>query len=87
MQRYRRIAKAGHTLAMHSGTHDYKEIYASRDAFSKDYSRVSDLLYEVTGTRSVIYRFPGGSSNTLSCRKVTMTDTDRRTAQKRRGIL
>ena len=33
MQRYRRIAKAGHTLAMHSGTHDYKEIYASRDAF------------------------------------------------------
>ena len=74
MQRYRRIAEAGHTLAMHSGTHDYKEIYASRDAFLKDYSRVSDLLYEVTGTRSVIYRFPGGSSNTLSCRKVTMTE-------------
>ena len=61
MQRYRRIAEAGHTLAMHSGTHDYKEIYASRDAFLKDYSRVSDLLYEVTGTRSVIYRFPGNN--------------------------
>ena len=29
---------------MHSGTHDYKEIYASRDAFLKDYSRVSDCL-------------------------------------------
>ena len=74
MQRYRKIAEAGHTLAMHSGTHNYREIYASKEAFLADYSRISDLLYEITGTRSVIYRFPGGSSNTLACRKVPMTE-------------
>ena len=68
MQRYRKIAEAGHTLAMHSGTHNYREIYASKEAFLADYSRISDLLYEITGTRSVIYRFPGGSSNTVSAK-------------------
>ena len=59
MQRYRRIVEAGHTLAMHSGTHNYREVYASREAFLADYAKISDLVYEITGTRSVIYRFPG----------------------------
>ncbi len=74
MQRYRMIAEAGHTLAMHSYTHNYGEIYASMDAFREDFRKISDLLTQITGSRPLLYRFPGGSSNTLSSRKVPMTE-------------
>lgn len=74
MQRYRMIADAGHTLAMHSYTHNYAEIYASAEAFLADYERISTLLEEITGVRPTMYRFPGGSSNTLKSRHVTMTE-------------
>ena len=74
MQRYRMIAEAGHTLAMHSYTHNYGEIYASMDAFRADFQKISDLLTQITGSRPLLYRFPGGSSNTLSSRKVPMTE-------------
>lgn len=74
MQRYREIVNAGHTLAMHSYTHNYKEIYASADAFLADYERISALIEEITGSRPTLYRFPGGSSNTLKSRKVTISE-------------
>ncbi|MBO5199261.1 MAG: polysaccharide deacetylase family protein [Lachnospiraceae bacterium] len=63
---YQRIVDEGHTLAIHSYTHKYKEIYASVDAFAADFTKLSDLLYEVTGVRPGISRFPGGSSNKQS---------------------
>lgn len=63
---YKRIYDEGHTLAMHSYTHQYKNIYKSVDAFRKDIDRLSDLLYEITGERPKFIRFPGGSSNTVS---------------------
>lgn len=63
---YRRIVEEGHTLGMHSYTHVYQSIYASVDAFAEDLNRLRDYLYEVTGTESRFYRFPGGSSNKVS---------------------
>ncbi|MCH5275976.1 MAG: polysaccharide deacetylase [Lachnospiraceae bacterium] len=63
---YRRIVEEGHTLGMHSYTHDYQQIYASLDAYSEDLLKLQDYLYDVTGVRSVYVRFPGGSSNTVS---------------------
>lgn len=62
---YKRIVKEGHTLGMHSYSHIYKKIYGSLDGFQKDFFKLSDYLYEVTGQRSVYYRFPGGSSNSV----------------------
>lgn len=64
--RYKRIVEEGHTLAMHSYSHDYKTIYADLDAFKADVSAISDFLYDATGVRPGFYRFPGGSSNTVS---------------------
>lgn len=61
-----KIVEAGHTLGMHSYTHDYDEIYASVDNFAADLEQVQDLFYDVTGVKSTVYRFPGGSSNTVS---------------------
>lgn len=62
----REIVNRGHTLGMHSYTHKYEEIYQSVEAFTEDFERLQDYLYEVTGVRSTTYRFPGGSSNTVS---------------------
>lgn len=63
---YKRIVDEGHVLCMHSYSHKYNEIYSSVDAFTKDLDRISSLLYEVTGTKPHYYRFPGGSSNSVS---------------------
>lgn len=62
---YKRIVDEGHTLAMHSFSHNYKEIYDSPEAFKKDITKLSNLLYDITGFRPNVYRFPGGSSNTI----------------------
>lgn len=57
------IVKRGHTLALHSYSHDYKKIYASVDAFLADFQKVYDWVYEETGQRPTLFRFPGGSTN------------------------
>ena len=63
---YKRIVEEGHTLGMHSYTHEYSEIYSSLDSFKNDVSMLHDYLYELTGVDCKYYRFPGGSSNTVS---------------------
>ena len=62
----RKIVEAGHTLGMHSYTHDYAEVYESVESFAEDLQREQAYLYEVTGVKSNLYRFPGGSSNAVS---------------------
>lgn len=61
-----RIVDEGHTLGMHSYSHKYAELYASEEAFTEDLEKLRSYLYDVTGVESVFYRFPGGSSNTVS---------------------
>lgn len=63
---YKRIVDEGHTLAMHSYTHVYEDIYESRMSFEEDVTLIHDFLYEQTGVDCKYYRFPGGSSNSVS---------------------
>lgn len=63
---YKRIVDEGHTLAMHSYSHVYNEIYSSPDAYKQDLNKLRTYLYEITGVECDIVRFPGGSSNTIS---------------------
>lgn len=51
----------GHTVAVHSYSHVYKDIYSSEKALIDDIDRCNALIYEVTGAFSHVYRFPGGS--------------------------
>lgn len=60
------IVAGGHTLALHSMCHEYEKIYASEEAFFSDLYALQDLIYEKTGVKSTIMRFPGGSSNRVS---------------------
>jgi len=65
-EQYKRIVDEGHTLAMHSYSHVYNEIYSSPDAYKQDLNKLRTFLYELTGVECDIVRFPGGSSNTIS---------------------
>jgi peptidoglycan-N-acetylglucosamine deacetylase len=61
-----RAALEGHTIGLHTYSHNYDQIYASLDAYLNDLQRISDHVYALTGIRSMILRFPGGSSNRIS---------------------
>lgn len=63
-----RIAASGHKVAMHSYTHDYHEIYTSEEAYFADLEKIQDEIYQYTGQKSMLLRFPGGGSNTVSRR-------------------
>lgn len=60
---YKRIVDEGHTLGMHSYSHKYDIIYNSVEDFDKDFTKLWNLLYDTTGYKPTIYRFPGGSDN------------------------
>lgn len=57
------ISDAGHTIGIHSASHDYEKIYASVDAFLEDFNEAYEIVLEATGKAPDIYRFPGGSVN------------------------
>ena len=73
---YRRIVEEGHTLGMHSYTHDYSVIYASEEVFMEDMEKLQRYLYDVTGVQSTYIRFPGGSSNKVSDVDMRLLITD-----------
>lgn len=60
------IVDRGHTIALHTYTHDYGKIYSSVDAYFDDLQKISDLVEQETGVVADCIRFPGGSSNTVS---------------------
>lgn len=63
---YKRIVDEGHTIGIHSFTHNYKNIYSSEKAFCKDVVLMRNYIYKVTGVKTNFYRFPGGSGNSVS---------------------
>ena len=65
-QYIKRAYEEGHTIALHSYTHNYKKIYASVDAYFEDLNKIREEVHNITGHYANIIRFPGGSSNTVS---------------------
>ena len=59
-------ASRGHTVAIHSASHDYSRIYQSVDAYFDDLNEMNNIILAQTGKYADIIRFPGGSSNTVS---------------------
>ena len=60
------IVDGGHSIGIHSVSHDYDEIYASEDAFFKDLYGMQKIIKDHTGVTTTLMRFPGGSSNAVS---------------------
>ena len=61
-----REAREGHSVAIHTMTHDYAKIYKSEEAYFADLNAINEVIKEQTGEYTKLVRFPGGSSNTVS---------------------
>jgi peptidoglycan/xylan/chitin deacetylase (PgdA/CDA1 family) len=57
--------EAGHSIGIHTLTHDFDKIYASTDAFWKDNNEMQEVVVRQTGHATNLMRFAGGSSNSL----------------------
>ena len=62
----KRIVDEGHAIAIHCTEHEYQKIYASEDAYFSDMENMQNIIFEHTGVKTQLVRFPGGSSNTVS---------------------
>ncbi len=60
------IVDQGHAIAIHTMTHDYASIYASKEAYFDDLYAMQKLIQDKTGVLTTLMRFPGGSSNMVS---------------------
>lgn len=56
----------GHTIGVHSYSHDVSEVYSSTKAFYDDLQLVQNLAVKETGVLPNIMRFPYGAGNTIS---------------------
>ncbi len=59
-------AAAGHVVAVHTYSHRFEEVYSSPKAYWADFDKMNDIIEAQTGSRSTMFRFPGGSSNRVS---------------------
>ena len=57
------IAADGHAIGIHTASHKYDEIYASVESYLDDFYDAWNMVYEATGIKCEIFRFPGGSVN------------------------
>ncbi len=62
----RKIVDSGNTIGIHSISHDYEKIYDSVESFLDDLNNTYNNIYEVTGIKPDILRFPGGSINSFN---------------------
>ncbi len=62
----RQIVKRGHSIGIHAVNHDYGKLYASPEAYFDDLMKMQSIIYDNTGVKTTLMRFPGGSSNLVS---------------------
>ncbi|WP_289220613.1 polysaccharide deacetylase [Ileibacterium valens] len=60
------IVDRGHTIALHTFSHDYASLYSSEEAYFDDLEKIAKVVKDQTGIEPDCIRFPGGSSNTIS---------------------
>ena len=65
-QYMKNISDGGHTVAIHTYSHNYRQIYSSTDAYFNDLNKIKSEIKQYTGIDTKLCRFPGGSSNTTS---------------------
>lgn len=61
-----RIYKEGHSIGLHTFSHNFEKIYKSDDAFIKEMLDAQKKVKEVTGLNTNLIRFPGGSAKHLN---------------------
>ena len=65
-ERIFKIYSEGHSIGLHTMSHDYEKIYTSAEGFWKDIEAEQSWIYSITGEDCGIFRFPGGSNNSAA---------------------
>ena len=58
--RMKRMYDEGHTVAMHSVSHEYPLVYADLPAYKEDVDGIKTFIDDTLGIACKFYRFPGG---------------------------
>ncbi|MBQ5405289.1 MAG: polysaccharide deacetylase [Oscillospiraceae bacterium] len=61
-----RAYREGHSVCVHTASHNYYQIYSGEEAYLEDFKACEEMIREQTGGYTTLFRFPGGSSNTVS---------------------
>ncbi|MEG1896081.1 MAG: polysaccharide deacetylase family protein [Oscillospiraceae bacterium] len=70
----KRAFDEGHTIGVHTASHNYRKIYKSVESYLDDFEICFNYVYDITGTAPTIFRFPGGSKNNFNrdiCKELT----------------
>ena len=70
----KRIHSEGHSLGLHSMSHDKQKLYYNNDLFLKEMLETQKIIKDITGVNSNILRFPFGCNN--NCYKLNKTLVD-----------
>lgn len=69
MPRYRyllpMIVNDGHAIGVHTLTHQWS-LYSSKQSYLNDFNAMHKIILDDTGVDTKIFRFPGGTNNTVS---------------------
>ena len=58
-----RMVKEGNAVGIHTYSHEANKMYASAEAFEKDFLQAEDIINATTGQKARLCRFPWGSAN------------------------
>jgi peptidoglycan/xylan/chitin deacetylase (PgdA/CDA1 family) len=62
----KRIYREGHSIGLHSYTHEFKKVYANNKNLINEMEKTANAISEVIGISPKIIRFPGGSKPHLN---------------------
>lgn len=61
----KRAYEEGNAIGNHTADHEFKYVYTCEESFFKSFNKQQDFIKKVTGSDCTIFRFPGGSHNTI----------------------
>ena len=70
-----RMKDEGHSIGLHSYTHERNKLYGSCEGFINEMTQVQKALYDVTGENYYILRFPFGTNNSTYKISTEMANT------------
>ena len=69
-----RAYREGHSIGVHSYSHDYYTIYAGEEDFLDDFNAMEDIIYNQTGSYTRLFRCPGGNVTSGDAGETKETD-------------
>ena len=61
----KRAYEEGNAIGNHTADHEFKYVYTCEESFFKSFNKQQDFIKKITGSDCTIFRFPGGSHNTI----------------------